>query len=599
MSEGNQEGYQTLGWIINRSESGIFLVIADEEMQKEIANIYMQGQTGIYDYKRYPGSYSFTVLRDWVESLPECNVFFIMNFQLAIGSDEDLRRLNFSRDMLAGLGKNLIFCTTPYGDDRLAAHVYDFYSFIKMRIVFPEFGAGDCHVDPNTLPEGEKRERNRERSERSLAQSYILIQQAKEEYMKGNYGDSEQMLLEALEIRKGLLGEGHPDTADICNNLAFLYEKESRYEEAIIWYHKALEVQKKTLGEKHPNMAAYYTNLAHMYRKMGKKQEAKETYAKALEISREVLGENHSATGEIRDILSRMEQRTQTQKPGSSRQKKAAVINDMTGFGRCALTVAIPIISRLKIQCCPVPTAILSNHMAYPSYYFDDYTDHMESYVAEWKKLGLTFDGIETGFLGSARQIEIVSGFIRDFSREGTTVLVDPIMGDNGRTYATYTKEMCEEMKKLAAQAGIVTPNVTESCILTDTPYHDGFWKEEELLSMARRLGEMGPSKVVITGVPGESHIGNYCYERTGNWESGRKEETAFIQVKREGETRCGTGDIFAAIILADAVNGVEFKQSVSKAAEFIRDCIVESVQMEVPLTDGVCFEEILDRLQP
>ena len=98
MSEGNQEGYQALGWIINRSESGIFLVIADEEMQKEIANIYMQGQTGIYDYKRYPGSYSFTVLRDWVESLPECNVFFIMNFQLAIGSDEDLRRLNFSRD---------------------------------------------------------------------------------------------------------------------------------------------------------------------------------------------------------------------------------------------------------------------------------------------------------------------------------------------------------------------------------------------------------------------------------------------------------------------------------------------------------------------
>lgn len=293
-----------------------------------------------------------------------------------------------------------------------------------------------------------------------------------------------------------------------------------------------------------------------------------------------------------------MEHREISQKPGSSRQKKAAVINDMSGFGRCALTVAIPVISRLKVQCCPVPTAILSNHTAYPSCFFDDYTERMEAYIDQWKRLGLTFDGIGTGFLGSKKQIEIVKGFIRDFRRPDTVVMVDPIMGDNGKTYATYTEDMCREMKKLVSCADIVTPNVTECCILTDTVYHEGSWKERELLSMAERLAAGGPEKVVITGVPSGSFLGNFCYEKG---QKGGEDEAvwAFRRTKRVGETRCGTGDIFAAIILADAVNGVPLDRSVKKAAGFIKDCILESIKMEVPLTDGVCFEEVLDRLKP
>lgn len=286
------------------------------------------------------------------------------------------------------------------------------------------------------------------------------------------------------------------------------------------------------------------------------------------------------------------------QKPGSSRQKKAAVINDLSGFGRCALTVAIPVISRLKVQCCPVPTAVLSNHTAYPSYYLDDYTDRMEDYTDQWRKLGLTFDGIGTGFLGSGRQIRIVRNFIKDFSAEGAVVVVDPIMGDNGKVYAACTEELCREMRELVSLARIITPNVTESCILTGVPYHDGPWKEGELLSMARDLCAMGPEKVVITGVPSGSYIGNFCYERGGD--GGEEGQTwSFGRTKRIGQTRCGTGDIFSAIILADAVNGVPLEKSVKKAARFIKDCVQESVKMEVPLTDGVCFEEILDRLRP
>ncbi len=287
-----------------------------------------------------------------------------------------------------------------------------------------------------------------------------------------------------------------------------------------------------------------------------------------------------------------MESKVLSQAPGSSRQKKAAVINDMSGFGRCALTTTLPIISKLKVQCCPIPTAILSNHTAYPNYYFDDYTSHMQPYIDEWKKLGLTFDGIGTGFLGSKEQIAIVRRFIRDFSTEHTIVMVDPIMGDNGRTYATYTPAMCSEMKQLITCAHIITPNITESCILTDTAYHTGTWKEAELLSMACSLADAGPWKVVITGIPQGSYIGNFCYDKHSGI-------SALKRTKQIGQTRCGTGDIFSAILLADAIHGVALHHSVKRAADFIKECILASIRMGVPLTDGVCFEEVLDQLKP
>lgn len=276
-----------------------------------------------------------------------------------------------------------------------------------------------------------------------------------------------------------------------------------------------------------------------------------------------------------------------------SRQKKAAVINDISGYGRCAVTVALPIISKLKVQCCPVPTSIFSNHTGFPTYYFDDYTERMEPYIDHWKKLGLTFDGIQTGFLGSKKQIEIVAGFIRDFRREETVVVVDPIMGDNGKSYATYTEEMCREMRRLAALADIITPNLTEACILTGTGYHEEKWKMKEIRKLALELSHMGPKKVVITGIPQGEYIANYCYEVQ---ELGVCER--LLRTMKVGTQRCGTGDIFAAIITADAVNGVAFDVSVKKASNFIKKCILKSIEMEIPLTDGVCFEEILDTLK-
>ncbi len=269
-------------------------------------------------------------------------------------------------------------------------------------------------------------------------------------------------------------------------------------------------------------------------------------------------------------------------------QKKIAVINDFSGFGRCSIAVALPIISVMKLQCCPLPTSIFSNHTGFDSFFFDDYTASMERYMEEWRKLDLSFEGICTGFLGSKEQIAIVNHFFEIFKKENTVVLIDPVMGDYGKPYPTYTYEMCQEMKKLVRHADILTPNLTEACILTDTPYKEK-WRVKELLSMADYLSDQGPEKIVITGITQGSFIANFCYERG--------EVPTMIKTHRVGHSRSGTGDIFSSIVAADAVNGVEFSASVKKACRFIKKCIERSVEMKLPLTDGVCFEEFLGKL--
>lgn len=269
-------------------------------------------------------------------------------------------------------------------------------------------------------------------------------------------------------------------------------------------------------------------------------------------------------------------------------QKKIAVINDLSGFGRCSLAVALPLISHLGVQCCPLPTAIFSNHTGFESFHFDDYTHQMEPYMAEWKKLGLEFEGILTGFLGSVRQIGLVEEFITAFATERTTVIIDPVMGDNGRPYATYTPEMCREMKRLVRYAHILTPNVTEACILTDTPYRESF-SSEELTAMAEKLAAQGPEKVVITGYRRGDKLENYCFERDMGM--------TVYAVDRVEPQRSGTGDVFSSIVAAGAAKGVEFLESVQTAADFIRLCLLRSTELDIPTTDGVCFEEVIHQL--
>lgn len=270
-------------------------------------------------------------------------------------------------------------------------------------------------------------------------------------------------------------------------------------------------------------------------------------------------------------------------------QRKIAVINDLSGYGRCSLTVAIPILSALKVQCCPVPTSILSNHTGFPTYFFDDYTEKMTPYIDQWKKLELDFDGIYSGFLGSEQQIGIVINMIKTFGGPKTKVIIDPIMGDHGKAYRTCTLSMCRRMKELAGFGDIVTPNLTEACILTGREYRKEGWKRAELLHMAEEIRAMGPEAVVITGVREGGYITNIVLEKD--------RPPAFLRTLRVGSERPGTGDVFSSVVAAQAVKGIPLREGVQKAARFVKHCILKSEELNVPVENGVCFEEIMNEL--
>lgn len=270
-------------------------------------------------------------------------------------------------------------------------------------------------------------------------------------------------------------------------------------------------------------------------------------------------------------------------------QQKIAVINDLSGYGRCSLTVVIPILSALKIQCCPVPTSILSNHTGFPTYFFDDYTSKMPQYIEEWKKLKLSFDGIYSGFLGSEAQIQIVIDMIKEFGSKETKVIIDPIMGDHGKAYQTYTPEMCSRMKELVRYGNIVTPNLTEACILTGREYRKEGFRRKELIQMAEEIRELGPDSVVITGAKEGSFVTNVVLEKDGSHH--------FIKTRHVGNERPGTGDVFSSIVAAYAVRGFSLKDGVKKAADFVKECILRSDELNVPVENGVCFEELLSLL--
>lgn len=273
------------------------------------------------------------------------------------------------------------------------------------------------------------------------------------------------------------------------------------------------------------------------------------------------------------------------------RQKRIALVNDITGFGRCSITVELPLISAMKIQACPLPTALLSVHTGFESHYIDDYTDRMLPYMENWQENGVEFDGICTGFLGSVEQINIVEEFISRFKKNGTKVMVDPVMGDYGKIYSSYTLDMCWEMRRLLKKADLVTPNLTEACQLLDIEYpQNGNISDDDLIKMAKALSDKGPSQVVITGLHDDKGIKNFIYERGGVVKT-------FIEPKIGGD-RSGTGDAFAAIVAGSLVNGLSLEEAVEKAASFITKVLRYTVELDLPWNYGLPFEEFLTELK-
>ena len=293
---------------------------------------------------------------------------------------------------------------------------------------------------------------------------------------------------------------------------------------------------------------------------------------------------------------------------------RLAMINDIAGFGRCSTTVSLPVISVMKVQVCPVPTSVLSNHLGFPLCHFDDYTSHMRDYIKVWNELGLTFDGLYCGFLGNEEQIDIVREFVEMF--RPPLFLLDPVMGDHGRSYSSITKTHVQKMKELLPLADIITPNITEACLLTDTPWKDGEWTMPELSDLCLKLATLCQTdstlslseyshdtsnsvidtsrtvsrrtSIVITGIRQGDSLVNFL------WDDG---VYTTVASPIAGASRPGTGDIFASILAADAVRGETLLTSVQKAANFVGLCIAGSEKAGTPVQEGVVFEKYLAAL--
>jgi len=274
--------------------------------------------------------------------------------------------------------------------------------------------------------------------------------------------------------------------------------------------------------------------------------------------------------------------------------RKIAVFNDLSGLGRCSLTAAIPIISALGIQACPIPTAVLSNQTGYESYFLKDCTKYIDNFTREWHKLNISFDGILTGFLASYTQVEKILRFLKVFRNENTLLVVDPVMADNGETYDIFTNELREKISELIPMADVITPNLTECCILSGTDYDSlNSIKDDEaffieVFDMCRKLTEKGVKNVIVTGIRRSGSIYNSIYTN---------EKKTLLKAKLFEGSFSGTGDIFACVICGCLVKGLDIETAVEKAAEFISASIEDTIKDGISPNDGVNFERFMKML--
>ena len=264
---------------------------------------------------------------------------------------------------------------------------------------------------------------------------------------------------------------------------------------------------------------------------------------------------------------------------------RVACINDLSGFGRCSLTTALPVLSVMGVQACPAPTAVLSKHTGFPQYTFTDLTDTLPAYFESWSDLD--FDWIYSGFLGSLGQIGIVKRFFRSQKEKNPScrVLLDPVMGDDGRRYSTYTEALCDAMRELVSEADVITPNITEACLLTGTEYRGECLTAQEAERLAEKLMTLGCGATVITGIVQENRIGNLTYQN-GN--------AVFSAVHRTECLFSGTGDLFASVLCGALANGAELTEAVSAAGAFLSEVTQATLRENTPAAEGVLLEPLL-----
>ncbi len=269
--------------------------------------------------------------------------------------------------------------------------------------------------------------------------------------------------------------------------------------------------------------------------------------------------------------------------------KNIAVINDISGFGKCSLTVSLPIISVLGLECNPIPTAILSNQTGFDSYFCSDFTENMTPYIDVWKKQNVHFDAILTGYLASEKQVDIIIDFIDTFG-DNSLVFVDPVMADDGVLYDTYDEQLCNKVKMLTKKANIITPNLTELCILCGADFNE-ISKEndvEKISSLAFSLLNETTKTVVVTGIKNNDEIINLIVDKSG---------AKPVKSKLLNGSYSGTGDIFSSIVCGAVTNGMNVFDAVTLATNFISESIKSTPTNLDYEPDGVNFQKHLEML--
>lgn len=268
-------------------------------------------------------------------------------------------------------------------------------------------------------------------------------------------------------------------------------------------------------------------------------------------------------------------------------QKRVAAIHDLSGFGKCSLTVALPILSAAGIETSALPTAILSTHTGGISgYIYHDLTEDMRPVMKHWKSLDIKFDAIYTGFLGSFEQLDIVKEFFDAFRQEDNLILVDPVMGDNGELYTVFTREFAIGIRMLCQKADIIVPNLTEAALLLDEPFHPGPYTHAYIESLLRKLGALGPQKVVLTGVYfKEDELGAATYDRT-------TDTIDYVFTQKIPGYYHGTGDVFASALLSALLNDFSLIDAAAIAVHFTTDSIRRTYKAKTDYRFGVNFEQ-------
>lgn len=269
-----------------------------------------------------------------------------------------------------------------------------------------------------------------------------------------------------------------------------------------------------------------------------------------------------------------------------SRQKRVAAIHDISGIGKCSLTAAIPVISAAGIEAAALPTAVLSTHTGnIKGFTYRDLTSDLIEYYKHWKSLGIEFDGIYSGFLGSTEQVDIVCSFIDEFRTDDTVVIVDPAMADSGEMYKTFKDDFASEMQMLCKKADIIVPNITEAVFLLGENYIEPPYDKEYIEGVVSRLFDFGVSMVVLTGVMfNNTEIGCAVCEKG-------KDIVYYFSEKYDG-TYYGTGDLFASALTGAFLKGKSIYESAEIALDFTYSAIRRTYLAGTDTRLGVNFEQ-------